>query len=513
MSLGAVAVVGGATLLVPNANAVPPVVVGAIAYDATPKTVGANATLTVGLTTAAAGGTITGISVTPACGAFDATQCLPQGADPGVFTPATAVGTGAGCPGTAFTFTAVDPTTGAFGLVPNPATANPVVTVANPCSIAINGSIAKIPGKDIDAGTAGVQTRPTVKATATDGADTQNIAVVSATALTVTKNATTVTTTAEPTTAATGAQIRARATVAGEIPDGAGNLIFELFGPFVGPIMLADCNAFNRVFTSAVTPNAAASMLSAPTTVNNPGDYYWGTRFSGNANNDPSGQDCNATAAQKVAITGPAIPPLASPTIAGTATPSTAEVGTQVSDSATVTGRANAVAGGTITFRLFGPGDLTCTGTPVFTSTVPQPVANGPINSLTFTPTAVGEYRWTASYSGDAGNNPAATACGAAGQSLTVTPVASVSSFSCNGFTATHVLRAGDTNRTLTTGSGRQVIVIQGAGATVRSGSGPDVVCGGPGADNISTGSGDDFISGGGGADQINAGSGANTVV
>ncbi|MGQ0632726.1 MAG: hypothetical protein ACT4P1_17055 [Sporichthyaceae bacterium] len=513
LALGSVAVVGGATLLVPHANAAV-VTTTTASYGDAMRTVGQTTNITASFTNAntapnaAENSALTNITVTPACGATNGGGCTPSGFDPGVFGLSGV--TGAGDCATTFTVGTPDATTGAIPLSP---VAPISIPPAGVCTITIPATVLKVPTKDFDPVTAGAQTKVAVNATATTATATAPAAAMSAAVLTVPKNATAVTTKAEPATAATGTPVRARATVTGEIPDGAGNLIFELFGPFVGPITVADCNAFNRVFSSAVTPNAAASMLSGAATVNNPGDYYWGTRFSGDTNNDPSGQDCNATNDQKVVITGAAIPPLASPTIAGTATPATVEIGNPVTDSATVTGRVNPVAGATITFRLFGPADPTCTGTPVFApAPVAQPVGNGPVLSPSFVPNTPGEYRWTASYSGDAANNPAATACGAAGQTVTVTGLAPLSSFSCGGSPATHVIRASAINRTLSTGGGRQVIVVEGAGATVNSGSGADAICGGPGNDNINAGSGNDFIRGGGGADAINAGSGVNDV-
>jgi hypothetical protein len=96
------------------------------------------------------------------------------------------------------------------------------------------------------------------------------------------------------------------------------------------------------------------------------------------------------------------------------------KLGRQVSDTATL---ANGVSPtGTITFRLFGPGNATCTGTAAFTST--RPVSgNGSYTSAPFTPTVVGTYRWVAAYSGDANNAPVSTVCNAPGETVRVTGV------------------------------------------------------------------------------------------
>ena len=99
-------------------------------------------------------------------------------------------------------------------------------------------------------------------------------------------------------------------------------------------------------------------------------------------------------------------------------------VGGSVTDAATVTGLVNPAAGGTFTFRLYGPASgATCTGTPVFTSTVPAQLSGttATATSGAFTTTTPGTHRWVASYDGDARNLPIAGACGAAGESVEVT--------------------------------------------------------------------------------------------
>ena len=92
-----------------------------------------------------------------------------------------------------------------------------------------------------------------------------------------------------------------------------------------------------------------------------------------------------------------------------------------LSDVATVSGRVSPVAGATIDFRLYRPGDETCTGTAVFESlNVAYPVNGGPVTSAAYTPTQAGTYRWVASYSGDANNRPVAGACNDANETVTI---------------------------------------------------------------------------------------------
>jgi hypothetical protein len=91
--------------------------------------------------------------------------------------------------------------------------------------------------------------------------------------------------------------------------------------------------------------------------------------------------------------------------------------GGPVADTANLSGAASPT--GTITFTLYGPGDATCAGTPVFTDT--KPVTGNSAISAGFTPTQSGTYRWIAAYSGDANNQPVSGSCNDTGESVTVT--------------------------------------------------------------------------------------------
>ena len=72
-------------------------------------------------------------------------------------------------------------------------------------------------------------------------------------------------------------------------------------------------------------------------------------------------------------------------------------IGNSISDTATIT-PSNAT--GTVTFKVYGPGDATCANAPVATLG-PITVVNGSASSGPFTPTAVGTYRWIAFYDSD----------------------------------------------------------------------------------------------------------------
>jgi hypothetical protein len=100
--------------------------------------------------------------------------------------------------------------------------------------------------------------------------------------------------------------------------------------------------------------------------------------------------------------------PKAKPTITTKVAAAEITIGQSVTDTATLAGGNN--PSGTITFRVYGPNDATCTGAVGFTSVV-NVSGNGNYTSGAFTPTAVGTFRWVASYSGDVRNEPATTAC------------------------------------------------------------------------------------------------------
>jgi len=96
-------------------------------------------------------------------------------------------------------------------------------------------------------------------------------------------------------------------------------------------------------------------------------------------------------------------------------------VGGQLTDTATVTGLVNPLAGGTVDFRLYGPDDATCSRPPVFESLGRPLSPSGTATSASFTPTRPGVYRWRAFYSGDANNEAVSGACNAANENVIVT--------------------------------------------------------------------------------------------
>ncbi|MEA2137273.1 MAG: hypothetical protein QOG56_423 [Solirubrobacteraceae bacterium] len=82
-------------------------------------------------------------------------------------------------------------------------------------------------------------------------------------------------------------------------------------------------------------------------------------------------------------------------------------VGGSISDSATVIGGASPT--GSVVFKLYGPGDTTCT-TPIATRT--GVLSGDTATSGDVTAATPGTYNWVATYGGDAGNEPATSPCG-----------------------------------------------------------------------------------------------------
>ena len=203
------------------------------------------------------------------------------------------------------------------------------------------------------------------------------------------------------------------ATVSEATSDAAGTITFQLFGPFQTAPGRNDCAPGKALgapvaTTAPVTGNGVYT--SAPKTVYGAGFYTWIATYSGDANNSAATHACGL-ADETVQVTK---------ATTGITTVATTDAiiksGQKISDSASVTGLTGD-ASGTVTFSLYGPDDATCTGVPVFTSTVPLVVtatesgASGGATSAAYAPTAAGTYRWVASYSGDANNAGSAGKC------------------------------------------------------------------------------------------------------
>jgi hypothetical protein len=184
--------------------------------------------------------------------------------------------------------------------------------------------------------------------------------------------------------------------------------------------------------SGAAYPQTVQSPIASVTSA---GRYCWRATFSGDSNNGiPSSSDSSATECFTV---NPVTPSLS--TSAG----ADVNLGQAVTDSATLSGTATqpaspvinltgtggAAAGGTITFKLYGPSSSGC-GALVYTSPTVAVSGNNTYNSPApqFVPTAAGNYHWVAVYSGNLPNTNTVThnaACTDTDEDVTVTSVPS----------------------------------------------------------------------------------------
>ncbi|HEX3735421.1 MAG TPA: kelch repeat-containing protein, partial [Solirubrobacterales bacterium] len=201
-----------------------------------------------------------------------------------------------------------------------------------------------------------------------------------------------------------GAKVKDTATLAGGATPG-GTITFKLYGP-------GDSGCHNAAVSDSgpitVTGNGNYESGEYPTTA--AGAYYWTVEYSGDANNSAATSACEASGETSNVDK-------AAPTFSTTASPGITLGGaTKVKDTATLSGGYS--PGGTVTFKLYGPGDSSCTGGIAFQDT--ETVSGANAESAEFAPTAAGTYRWTAEYSGDANNSSATEACNGANESVAV---------------------------------------------------------------------------------------------
>ncbi len=361
-----------------------------------------------------------GITLIPSCGLLGSfSSCAMAGQDPGVFQIST---TAAGAPGTScagmvFNITVIDPAFGKVRFTPTGGVHVILPGVGSVCRINFTFDVLKVPTIDQDPATPGIQTVQIVDATQISGGISASARGTSSG--TTVQAAPTIATRASGNITLGGGQVTDTATVSGRVNPVAGATVaFNLFGP--GD---ATCSG-TPIFTSTVAIDLGGTATSGGFTPPAAGTYRWRASYGGDANNAPVAGACND--ANESVVVNPT-----NPTIA---TVASANIGTggQISDVATVSGRVNPVAGATVAFNLYAPGDPACAGPAVFTSTVAiNP--DGTATSAAFTPTAAGTYRWIASYSGDVNNNKVSGACNDANETVTVNPANPTISTSASG--------------------------------------------------------------------------------
>jgi hypothetical protein len=166
-----------------------------------------------------------------------------------------------------------------------------------------------------------------------------------------------------------------------------GTITFTLFGP-------GDTTCTTPLSSSDVPVSGNGSYNSARVTTTQAGTYRWQARYSGDANNTAAGPTACADPAEAVIVDK------ARAALTTTAS-GPVNVGVPIHDTAVLAGGFNPT--GSITFLAYAPTDLFCSGTPVFSSTVPVN-GNGTYVSASFPPNGPGAYKWRASYTGDANN-------------------------------------------------------------------------------------------------------------
>jgi len=218
------------------------------------------------------------------------------------------------------------------------------------------------------------------------------------------------------TNAVIGETIQATAELS-EGPTASGEISFEVFGSDD-----PTCSGTALEQTSA-TVAGEGEYASGEFTPPSAGNYYWSAHYSGDGENEPADADCSATSTVGKATPEP------------TGSASSAVVGNAIHDEVTLTGSFS--AGGEVTFSVYGPADTTCS-TPLETTTAP--LAGDSAASPDFISQEAGEYRWKASYPGDANNEATSLDCEAPNQTSSV----SKASPSLAG-TATSAVTVGET--------------------------------------------------------------------
>jgi hypothetical protein len=174
--------------------------------------------------------------------------------------------------------------------------------------------------------------------------------------------------------------------------------------------------------------------VQSPTAyVTSAGRYCWRSVFSGDSANGIG--SVTESAAGECFTVNPVLATLSTTAgddvTLGTAVTDSADLGGTATQPANpiinLTGTAGAAAGGTITFKLYGPDNCT---TLAYTSATVAVSGDGTYNSPApqFVPTAAGDYHWVAVYSGNSPNTTGVThnaACTDTAEDVTVTSVPS----------------------------------------------------------------------------------------
>jgi uncharacterized repeat protein (TIGR01451 family) len=202
-----------------------------------------------------------------------------------------------------------------------------------------------------------------------------------------------------------GGDISDTATVSGGYSP-SGQVRFDLYGP--ADPTCDDTPVYTDTQTLTDNGNGTFSATSGTYTTTSAGDYHWIASYLGNASDKAVAGNCGDDGeTSHVDKANPAIT-----TVASAAT----DLGHAIHDTAHVSGYSPT---GSVTFTVYGPNDANCSGAGTAVGSG-QLDANGDATSPDYTPTAVGTYRWIASYSGDGNNNTVSGNCNDAGESVDV---------------------------------------------------------------------------------------------
>ena len=217
----------------------------------------------------------------------------------------------------------------------------------------------------------------------------------------------------------------AQVTTDGTTPATTGSVRFRLYGP-------NDATCGGPIDFTSTNPVTAGTATSGTTTPPVGGTYQWMADYlAADGTTVLASSPCNSANESTVHVPFPSIcsstPEICGPlsTLATTAQPGpVTDLDSKLKDKAAVTygfasGQSPAIVG-TVTFKLYGPDDATCSGAPIYTD-ADKPVSSGLASSGEFTPTSVGVYRWVASYSGGSGFPAAVGTCGDPAETTSVT--------------------------------------------------------------------------------------------
>lgn len=186
-----------------------------------------------------------------------------------------------------------------------------------------------------------------------------------------------------------GSTVNDTSTLSGATADAGGTVTYTVYSDTECSKNAQDAGTVD--VTKGIVPD------SKPITFANAGTYYWEAVYSGDGNNLSATSPCTS---EKLVVE------LEDPII----------VTTQnliPNDAATISGVVPG-SGGTLTFRLFGPSDSDCSGTPAYES-APIPAPQDGVyetKNTSFVASEEGTWRWEVEYSGDSNNEGTLFPCG-----------------------------------------------------------------------------------------------------